>query len=715
MEHQYINVLTTASSRRVNRQLGDILANSTHSEQTLILSTVRTPTAAFERLARGDVDVFVIETSLAASNGLAWIEGVRSFDDSLPVVAALDLRDDRAERDAIAAGADACLVMDELCESDLLRTIYHAIERRQIRTLAAGRSDRAAEVSPVRFGCFELDVTNLVLRRRGKPVKIHLTPLRLLVHLVRNAERTVSKEELLETVWSDAPVSDCAVSSALKELRHALGDDGTRQRIIQTQRGHGYRFVGMPSRTAREESATTIAVLPFEYISGGRDRDGLAAGMTDALIDEMSRVAGVRVIARSAVMRCGALRESISEIAATLGADAIVAGTVAREGGRVRISSQLVEGRTEKLIWSDHYDRKLGDPLELESEVASAIAERVRAEVSSGDPSPTQRSGRLESKTQNALLRGQYHFRLYNPTSLQRACDAFEEAIASSPDHAEAYAHLAICYRALWADIHALDRSAAMPKARSAAKRALDLAPSLGKCHAAQGGVLASFDWDWKSAASEFREAVALSPGDPVCLMGQAKLMSAMGEPLRAVERGRRAVSVDPLNLPLRLDLARLLWWARCYEEALAEQFSVVDMDPDLATAYADLGTSCHHLGRADDAVAAWVRAIELRGFSEGDRGRMVCAYERGGIDAFWKAWIEVAEPVAETWRIPPSWLWVPYAAIGELDPCFQWLERDFERRAEEFVSARVSPFFDPIRGEPRFRVMLDRLGIPGS
>jgi TolB-like protein/Flp pilus assembly protein TadD len=605
--------------------------------------------------------------------------------------------------------------MDELCESSLLRTIYRAIERRQIRALAARGADRVTKVSPVRFGCFELDATNLVLRKRGKPVKIHLTPLRLLNHLVQNAERTVSKEELLETVWSDAAVSDCAISSALKELRHVLGDDGARQRLIQTQRGLGYRFIGMPVEPGGDQSLFTIAVLPFECLPGGRDCDGLAAGMTDALIDEMSGVPGLRVIARTSVMRCGVLRESISEIAATLGAEAIVTGTVARERGNVRISFQLLEGRTENLIWSDHYDRELGNQLELESELAGAIVQRVRTEISAGGPTRTPRSSAADLEAEKAVLRGQYQFRLYNPTSLQRACDAFEKAVVLSPDYAEAHAHLAICYRALWADMHALDRAVAMSKARAAAIRGLHLAPTLGKCHAAHGVILASFDWDWKTAASEFRKAVALSPRDPVCLMSQAKLTSAMGDPLRAVDRGRRAVEADPLNLPLRLDFARLLWWARRYEEALAEQFVVVDMDPDLAIAYADLGASCHHLGRFDEAVAAWGRAVDLQGFSDEAWGRVARAYERGGIDSFWRVWIETAEPVAKAWRIPASWLWVAYAAIGELDRAFEWLERDFERRAEEFVSARVSPFFDPIRADPRFREMLDRLGLPGS
>jgi TolB-like protein/DNA-binding response OmpR family regulator len=390
--HQCIHVLTTASSRRFGREMHDIFANRSDTAQTPVLVVARTPAEAFERLEEGDVDVFVIEMSPTATNEPDWIKGMRSFDPWLPVVAVLDLEDGQAERRAVDAGADACLAMDGLCEGSLLRAIFCAIERRQIRALASRGASGVARVPLFRFGCFELDEANLVLRKRGKPVRIHLTPLRLLIHLVRNADRTVSRRELLDTVWSDAAVSDCAISSALKELRHALGDDGFRQRLIETRRGRGYRFIGGVSEPGGEQRIKTVAVLPFECFSSDCDCDCFVAGLLDALIDEMSRVTGVRTIARTSVMRCGALQEPVSEIAATLGADAIVTGTIVCDGHSVRTSPQLLDGRTEQLLWSDHYDREFGKQLELESELASAIVDEIRLEVSTGNPPRTQGS-----------------------------------------------------------------------------------------------------------------------------------------------------------------------------------------------------------------------------------------------------------------------------------------------------------------------------------
>ncbi len=392
LSHQCIHVLTTASSRRFRQEMRDIFANRSDTAKTLVLVAARTPAAAFERLEKGDVDVFVIEISPTATNEPDWIKGMRSFDPWLPVVAVLDLENGQAERRAIDAGADACLAMDGLCESSLLRAIFCAIERRQIRALTSRGVSGVARVSLFRFGCFEIDEANLLLLKRGKPVKIHLKPLRLLIHLVRNANRTVSRRELLDTVWSDAAVSDCAISSALKELRHALGDDGSRQRLIETRRGLGYRFIGGVSEPGEEQRIKTVAFLPFECFRNDCDCDCFAAGLLDALIDEMSRVTGVRTIARASVMRCGAQQEPVSEIASTLGADAIVTGTIVCDRHSVRTSLQLLDGRTEQLLWSDHYDREFENQLDLESELASAIVDEIRLEISARNPPRTQGS-----------------------------------------------------------------------------------------------------------------------------------------------------------------------------------------------------------------------------------------------------------------------------------------------------------------------------------
>jgi DNA-binding winged helix-turn-helix (wHTH) protein len=358
-----------------------ICANRSDSAQTLVLVAARTLEEAFERLAEGDVDVFAIEISPTASNGPDWINGVQSFDPLLPVVAVLDLENEQAERRAIDAGADVCLAMDRLCERSLLHAISCAIERRQIRALASSAASEVARVTLFRFGCFELDEANLQLRKRGKPVKIHLKPLRLLIHLVQNAGRTVSKTELLDAVWPDVAVSDCAISSALKELRHALGDDGSQQQLIETRRGQGYRLIGGVSGSAGEKRIKKVAVLPFECFSKDYDCEYLAAGMLDALIEKMSTITEVRTITRISVMRCGVLQEPVFKIASTLGADAIVTGTIVCDGHDARTSVQLLDGRTEQLLWSNHYDHALEKELQLECELASAIVDEIRLEV----------------------------------------------------------------------------------------------------------------------------------------------------------------------------------------------------------------------------------------------------------------------------------------------------------------------------------------------
>lgn len=243
-ERRRIRLLTTESSASLVQGMESALAVDAARVKGPALTVGTSPASVFERLSANDVDVFLVEVSATAANGAAWIAAVRSLHPALPIVAGVEREDPPSCTQALAAGADACLYLESLDACSILHAVQLAVERSEIRSRVRRPDPRAEEVRRLRFGSFELDGADLVLRKDGRPVPIHRTPLRLLIHLVRNAGRTVSRQELMETVWSGAAVSDCAVASALKELRRVLGDDGARQRLIETRRGIGYRFVG---------------------------------------------------------------------------------------------------------------------------------------------------------------------------------------------------------------------------------------------------------------------------------------------------------------------------------------------------------------------------------------------------------------------------------------------------------------------------------------
>ena len=247
--------------------------------------------------------------------------------------------------------------------------------------------------------------------------------------------------------------------------------------------------------------------------------------------------------------------------------------------------------------------------------------------------------------------------------------------------------------------------------ARAAVERALDLDPTLAEAHAVHGSLLANFDWRFVESEAAFRRALELKPGDAASMMGLAQATAALGDTREAIIWADRAIDVDPLNLPLRLNGARILCCARRFDEALNEQSRVIAIDPTLQVAHVQRAATLHYLGRFSEAIGGWRTAVDLAGLPHAIMAEVFGAYERGGIRAFWKAWLVHAEDIASETRLPLNWLWVPYAAIGDLDHAFQWLERDYEGRGAELAYLKVNPFFDSLRPDPRFQLLLERIG----
>lgn len=498
-----------------------------------------------------------------------------------------------------------------------------------------------------------------------------------------------------------------------------LRDDGARQVVIETHRGSGYRFViplAVSDPSAPRASSTalpSLAVLPLENHSNDPTQDYFALGMTDALIGALARLDSLRVISRTSVMRLRGRALSTRDIGRELGVDLLVSGSVAREGARVRVCAELLDPRSERVLWADHYDREGNEVLALESDVAEAIIREIRLELTPQERARLQRSASVDPAALDAFLMGRYQYRTYSRESVAAALRHFLRAIEWSPHYAPAHVAVAECYAALCSEFNAISAEEAIPRARSAVGRALDLDYSLGEAHAVHGALLANFEWRWTEAEAAFQRAVALSPGDSACLMGYAKLSAALGRTEVALDLARRALASDPLNLPLRLNVGRVLWCARRFDEALAEQLRVAAMEPTLTLAQLEIGASLHHLGRYDEAVAHWRKAMALLGIALELQDAMGRAFERGGIGAYWRQWLELAGEIGRDVTVPASWMWLPYAATGDLEHAFDWLERDIERRAEELAYLKVSPFFDALREHPRFQQLLHRMRLP--
>lgn len=585
------------------------------------------------------------------------------------------------------------------------------------------RSDVAAttEAEVVRFGEFELDARLGLLRDGDHEVDLQRTPLRLLIHLARNRHRSVPKDELLDEVWGGAAVSDAAISSALKELRRVLRDDGAHQQVIQTRRGVGYRFVAKiaTNGAARGESDSAetaldlrrgLAVIPLDELGATPEDSYFATGMTDALIDALSRIDSLRVISRTSMMRFRGTTRSPAEIARELRVDLIAAGSVLRVDDRVRIQVELLDAEREHVLWTACYEREAGDVLKLQREVAWAILREIRAELASQDCIRIAEVASVDPQCHDAYLMGQTAYREFEAPSVERSISCFRTAIECCPGYAPAHAGLAASYAASCTEFRMLSASEAEPLVRGAVDRALELDPQLPAAHAVNGSLQANFHWRFAAAERAFRRALELRAGSASSHMGLAMTLAAQGDAEAAIDEAYVAVDLDPLNMPLRLRYARMLWCGRRFDDALREQSRVIAIDPTRERAHWNRGTSLHHLGRHDEAIASWRCAVELTDVPKHVIREVFEAYERGGIDAYWKTWITHAEPLLAVFPIPANWMWVPYAALGDLDRAFEWLERDFDGRGAELAFLEVDPFFDPLRDDARFETLRDRM-----
>ncbi|MEE9279252.1 MAG: winged helix-turn-helix domain-containing protein [Myxococcota bacterium] len=566
----------------------------------------------------------------------------------------------------------------------------------------------------VRFGDYELDEARNELRRGGSRVELQPKPLQLLLYLVRERDRFVPKDELLETLWLDAIVTDASLANALSQVRQALGDDGTTQRVIRTLKGHGYRFVRdiqeLPTTARSEYTAEassapirSLAVLPLENLSGRPEQEYVADGMTEALIGELAKLRSLNVISRTSVMRYKQSDKSLPEIARDLGVEGVIEGTVILEADRVRVTTQLIDARSDTHIWSGRYDRELEGVLALYADLARVVAEQIALELTPEEQTALTAPRPVNPPAYDAYLRG---LQLKGPVNLgadwvSEARAQFERAVELDPDFAEAWAMLASVY-----DAHALGSPrdpTALQKARKAAERALALDDHLGQAHAALGFIRRHYDWDFAGARCAFERGLQVSPNDPFVLNGYAWSLLWDGRTEEALSVSARLLRVAPLDLTWRSQRVKLFYFARRYERALEEADRVRELDADFID---DSEAPAHFmLGRFEEAHRAWMGSGRQREVRE--RG-----WTKGGWEGSVRAWLEAAKMDDHS----PFAIAALHTLLGESDDAFAWLERAYcEREPIMVVHLPISPLLDPLRLDPRFRDLLRRIGLPES
>ncbi len=449
----------------------------------------------------------------------------------------------------------------------------------------------------------------------------------------------------------------------------------------------------------------SIAVLPLENLSGDPEQEYFADGMTEALIGGLAKIGALSVISRTSIMRYKQTDKSLPEIAQELHVDAIVEGTVMRAGDRVRITAQLIDARTDRHLWSDRYDRDLRDILALHSEVARAIAGEIELQLS-GPEKSGQAARAVDPGAFEAYLKGRHHWNKRTGAEIRKSIEYFETAIALDPDWALAHSGLAQAY-VLLANYDASVRPRdSMPRARAAAERALELDDELAAAHTALAGVREWYDWDWDGAEAEFQRALELDPSDAVAHFWYA-LHRTMDKQV-AIEHAQRARELDPLSMIVGTGMGMVLLYTDEYDRSIETLRATLELDPSFPIAQVTLAQAYAAKGMYEEAIEV---AEQLARTDPWPRGMVTLAEAYAGAGRREDA-LRILEEVRGS-AIYPLDVASVYAALGEADAAFEWIEKAYEDRDTSITWIRVSSGLDPLRSDPRFDDLLRRIGFP--
>ncbi len=568
----------------------------------------------------------------------------------------------------------------------------------------------------IRFREFELNVRSGELLRQGSRVKLQNQPFQILAMLLENPGEVVTREELRKRLWPENTFVDFdrGLNKAISGLRWTLKDRVSKPLYIETVPHRGYRFIAKVADPVSSPPALrvdSLAVLPLENLSGDPAQEYFADGMTEELICAVARIASLRVISRTSVMTFKGARRSVPDIAKELHVDAILEGTVARSGEKVRITAQLIYAAEDRHLWSGRYERDLSDILQLQTDLAQSIASQIHKVV---DPERAARRVEMpvNSQAYEACLKGNYFRDKMTPDDLRKSVAFFTQAIELDPGYARAYADLSQSYVFLGIFGVARPREVFL-KARSNALKALELDDASAAAHNALALIHILYDWDWASAEAECRRAVDLNPQASVTYAHFADYLSIRGRHDEAIAAFARALELDPISRVFKGHFGLILHRARRYDESIAQCRGALEIDPTYANALWFMALSLEQQGELAEAVATLQRAVSL---SKGPHFRALLgrAYALSGDRTKALEILNELQELSGRMYVSAFDLAVVHAGLDDRNSAFQFLEEAYQQRVFRIIEL-ILPMFDDLRPDPRWGDLVRRIGLPNG
>jgi TolB-like protein/DNA-binding winged helix-turn-helix (wHTH) protein/Tfp pilus assembly protein PilF len=456
---------------------------------------------------------------------------------------------------------------------------------------------------------------------------------------------------------------------------------------------------------------TSIAVLPFANNTGDPNTDYLSDGIPENLINSLSQLRGVKVIARSSTFKYRGAEIDLNDVSKTLGVQAILTGRVTQRGDNLSINVELMNASDQTQIWGEQYDRKLSDLLAIQRDITREIVEKLKLQVEGEEKGPA-RHYTENNEAYQLYLKGRFHWNKRTAEALNKAIEYFNEAIAKDPNFALAYAGLADCY------VVPANRMApkdAMPKAKTAAIRALELDETLAEAHASLGRVFAAYDWDWKNAEKQYKRALALNPQYAIAHQWYGGYLSVMGRSNEAIAERKQALELEPLSLTINFELGLSYYYDRDYDQAIEQFQKTLELDQQFPAALNFLPAAYEQKGMYSEAIAGFKKALPLSGGGEWtlSRAGLGHVYAITGKRPEAQTVLNELKRISREEYLPPTSIALIYAGLDEKDQAFAELQKGYEQRAFQMQWIKLDPRWDSLRSDPRFHDLIRRMGMP--
>jgi DNA-binding winged helix-turn-helix (wHTH) protein/tetratricopeptide (TPR) repeat protein len=578
------------------------------------------------------------------------------------------------------------------------------------------------------FNGFRLEVGQGRLLYDGQPIQLKPKILDLLLLLIQRRGQLVIKDDLMKEIWPDTVVEENNITVSMSILRKTLGEDRGSRKFIETVPRRGYRFVAdvvelvpdqititeiretLPHVEFVEERIDSLAVLPLEGPDKDFNVEYLSDGITESITNILSRIPRLRVLACSSVFRFKGKNIDPQEVGRKLNVRAIMMIRVMRIEEKLIIRGELVRVSDGSQLWGQQYNRSPSDILAIQEEIAKAISESLKFELTRNDQISLNKRSTHNIEAYNLYLRGRYFWNRYSKEWVLKAIEVFKQALSIDSNYALAYCGLADAYFRL-SNVHFAPREV-LPKAKEAALRAVEIDENLGEAHSSLGLVKVYYDRDWDGAEREFRKAIRLNPDLVSAHQRFGSYLTFMGRFEETIRQYEIALELDPFSLQINMNLATTYYRRGEYERSLNQLIKTNELEPNYMPTHFVIGSVYVQQGRLEEAIAEFQLIYKMDEEAYLAMGFMGYAHALAGQKAEAETLLNVLQEISQRKYVSPYSMLLIHLALGPQERVFELLEQIYREGNDWLVWLKVSPELRALRGDPRFKDLMRRVGF---